>query len=57
MIILRDEFIKSCNSINQELVKHLINQQGEYFHFARNLHTFIHERIDSLSVLIFHNCL
>jgi len=57
MNILRDEFIKSCNSINQELVKHLINKEGEYYHFARNMHTFIHERIDSLSVLIFHNCL
>ena len=54
---LRKSFINACNQINQDMISILIDKEGVYSHFARNMHAFIHERIDSIFVLIQNGCL
>lgn len=53
----RKSFIETVNKLNQEMVILLSNKNDEFSNINKNLHTFIHKRIDSLLILIQHDCL
>lgn len=54
---LREKYLITVDSITSEFIAILTNKNDDYAGIARHLHTFIHERIDSMQILISHNCL
>lgn len=53
----RKSFIETINKLNQEMMILLSNKNDEFSNINKNLHAFIHKRIDSLLILIQHDCL
>ena len=53
----RKSFIETVTKLNQEMVILLSNKNDEFSNINKNLHAFIHKRIDSLLILIQHDCL
>lgn len=54
---LKDKYLLAVDSITSEFIGILTNKSDDYAGIARHLHTFIHERIDSMQILISYNCL
>lgn len=54
---LREKYLVTVDSITSEFIGILTSRNDDYAGIARHLHTFIHERIDSMQILISHNCL
>ena len=54
---LRKYFISASNEIDNGMRSLLSGENDEFSHFARNMHAFIHERIDALFILIQTGCL
>lgn len=53
---LKETFIKTANSVSNEFIRVLQKNTDSYSDFARHIHIFIHERIDSMLILIVNNC-
>ena len=53
----RSSFILNSNSICSELIYLLEDKNDDFAILSRNLHSFIHERVDSLFVLVQNGCL
>lgn len=54
---LRALYLKLIDSITNEFIIVLTPQADDYSGIARHLHVFVHERIDSMQILIRHSCL
>lgn len=54
---LREKFLLTIDSITSEFIGILTSKNDDFAGIARHLHTFIHERIDSMQILISQNCL
>jgi hypothetical protein len=52
----RKSFIQTANKLNQEMVI-LLSNNDKFTNINKSLHAFIHKRIDSLLILIQHDCL
>jgi len=53
----RSSFIKNANSISNELMDLLSDKNDDFGKLSKHLHAFIHERIDSLLLLVQGGCL
>lgn len=53
----RKSFIQTINNLNTEMVTLLSDKTDEFSNLNKNLHAFIHKRIDSILILIQHDCL
>ncbi len=53
----RQSFIQTMNNLNKEMIILLSNKADEFSNLNKNLHAFIHKRIDSLLILVQHDCL
>ncbi len=54
---LREKYLSVIDSITNEFIRILKSRDDDYSGIARHFHTFIHERIDSMQILISYNCL
>ncbi len=56
-IEFRKSFTEIINNLNLEMVSLLSEKNDDFSNLTKNLHAFIHNRIDSLLLLVQHNCL
>jgi len=54
---LRGKYLLTVDSITSELIGILSGKNDDFAEIARHFHTFIHEIIDSMQILINQNCL